>query len=687
MTIHKVHIYSIRLAIFFLVIIPSLVNGQDAKTNYQNDIFWTVRNAESIRWDLTDEVRLPHSDHIEMSGQYVSAIIDYQIDEKKNVHVSRDILFPQLRRYLKINDPDYLKYRAYLRDKYTDTILPVITIGQNRFVLGSVDSVVINGKLNFYHHALSGLQVKRTFYPSMNSRVMVEKWTITNVSDSVKKINIGNTRFQQQETGSKGHYTRTIFSDALSEVLLSQNQSYSFGIYFTATLNDEEMQATTLAKTEQSRNSFLDTVKQSLVLITPDAELNTLFYFSKIRAAESIFDTKLGLVHSPGGGSYYTGIWANDQAEYSGPFFPYLNYKTGTIAALNAYRTFLKNIPKDDGKMWASFEMEGDLPCCSKDRGDAAMIAFGATQFCLASGKKEYAETLWPLIEWCIAYSEKMKNSQGVIASDSDELEGRFPTGTANLSTSSLHYGALIQAAYLAKALGKSPRLVRKYNTLAKSLSLSIEQYFGATVQGMHTYKYYAENKTLRSWISMPLVVGIDDRAQGTLDALFNKLWSDNGVLTELNPEASKPAVFWDRGTLYAFRGAFLAGGADRALKKLQSFSKTRLTGFHVPYVVEAWPEGNMAHLSAESALYCRIFTEGILGIQPTGFKSFDMQPHLPSDWDTFEIRNIAAFDTSFDLSIERKGGQLNLSIKENGRSILKKAVKDGELISVNLTR
>jgi hypothetical protein len=78
---------------------------------------------------------------------------------------------------------------------------------------------------------------------------------------------------------------------------------------------------------------------------------------------------------------------------------------------------------------------------------------------------------------------------------------------------------------------------------------------------------------------------------------------------------------------LYALRGAFKAGAADQALEKLLSCFQIRLLGFQVPYVVKAWPEGNTAHLSAESATYCRIFTEGILGIVPTGFQAFSMRP------------------------------------------------------------
>ena len=35
------------------------------------------------------------------------------------------------------------------------------------------------------------------------------------------------------------------------------------------------------------------------------------------------------------------------------------------------------------------------------DRGDAAMIAYGAARYALASGNKEEARQLWALIEWC----------------------------------------------------------------------------------------------------------------------------------------------------------------------------------------------------------------------------------------------------------------------------------------------
>ena len=45
---------------------------------------------------------------------------------------------------------------------------------------------------------------------------------------------------------------------------------------------------------------------------------------------------------------------------------------------------------------------------------------------------------------------------------------------------------------------------------------------------------------------------------------------------------------------------------------------------------VEAYTEGNQRHLSAESAFYCRLCTEGLFGLRPTGFRSFTYTPRLP---------------------------------------------------------
>lgn len=151
------------------------------------------------------------------------------------------------------------------------------------------------------------------------------------------------------------------------------------------------------------------------------------------------------------------------------------------------------------------------------DRGDAAMIAYGAARYALASGNKEEARQLWPLIEWCLEFNHKKLNEAGVVTSDADELEGRFPAGKANLCTSSLYYDALLSAAYLAEDLDKGAAVIKKYRQQASDLEKAIDSYFAATVEGFDTYAYYEGNDILRAWICIPLTVGINKRATGTI--------------------------------------------------------------------------------------------------------------------------------------------------------------------------
>ena len=146
-----------------------------------------------------------------------------------------------------------------------------------------------------------------------------------------------------------------------------------------------------------------------------------------------------------------------------------------------------------------------------------------------------------------------------------------------------------------------------------------------------------------------------------------------------------EPDLFWDRGTLYAFRGALKAGATDRGMEKLKAYSSTRLLGFHVPYVVEAWPEGNMAHLSAESALYCRIITEGLAGVNPTGFRTFEMTPQLPDGWSGYSIEKIKAFGSEFDIRLSRQGSKIKTLITVGEKVVFDRLVQPGKVVEVKL--
>ncbi|MDD4646572.1 MAG: hypothetical protein PHY99_11355, partial [Bacteroidales bacterium] len=379
---------------------------------------------------------------------------------------------------------------------------------------------------------------------------------------------------------------------------------------------------------------------------------------------------------------YHAAICANDQAEYSGPWFGYAGYKLGLEAGLNAYRWFAKFMNPEFKPIPSSIIAEGiDFWDGAGDRGDQAMIAYGASRFALSSGNIEIAKELWPLIEYCLEFSHRKINADGVVNSDSDELEGRFPAGTANLCTSSLYYDALLSAAKLCRELGKPESQSDKYLKEAAHLKLSINKFFGAKVEGFDTYRYYKENDVLRSWICMPLTVGIYERKEGTVAALFSpRLWTADGLATQAGDK-----TFWDRSTLYGLRGVFACGETEKGLDYLKKYSERRLLGVHVPYPVEAYPEGDQKQLSGESALYCRIITEGLFGIRPTGLRSFAISPKLPQGWNEMELNNITAFGNTFDIKVKKAGKMTIVQIDRPGKKPIVKNWNGKAPLEINL--
>lgn len=640
---------------------------------------WHLNQDGGISWEVKSGDNA-HSDHIEMSGLKVSTVVRYGVDDEGNFLLNRGMVWPMLRTIP--NDT-----HASLMRKLGWNPLENVLIN-NTQIKEQVHRISLDGTMEV-ESDLSTRQgvvgLTRILFPSTTQPMFCEKYVLENKGNKAVTVEINqvkNVMTTAAEKGVNGSYQIIQALNGAAYTSLQPGQSVSFYAY-TAGYEQGEPEVTPDIESELSkRQAFIQELWGKLVLNTPDPVINTMFAFAKIRGAESIYDTACGLLHGPGGESYYAAIWANDQAEYINPFFPFLGYDKGNQSALNAYLQFARFMNDAYKPLPSSIIAEGtDVWGGAGDRGDAAMIAYGASRYALERGSKEEAEQLWPLIEWCLEYCHRKVNADGVVASDSDELEGRFPAGDANLCTSSLYYDALNSAVYLGKELKKEGKLLKQYASQAKSLKANIEKYFGAEVEGFQTYQYYKGNDVLRSWICIPLTVNIFDRKEETVRALFSpRLWTENGLLTQAGSE-----TFWDRSTLYALRGVYACGETEKATEYLKFYSGQRLLGEHIPYAIEAWPEGNQRHLSAESGLYCRIITEGMFGIRPTGFKSFVLTPRLPAEWNQMSLHKIQAFGSSFDVEIQRAGEKLQVTVLNQGKVCVKKTIKEGDSLMVKL--
>ncbi len=654
---------------------------------------WTIQDDGAIRWNINDNI--PHDDHLEMSGQQLSVVLRYGVDAQKRFHLNRSLVFPMLRMH-----PN--KTQNNLKQRFDVNIPALVTVDDQTLLNEEVRDVTFNGIMRVESsfgyvyrrkELKDAVQLTRVLYPSTNAARYCEEYTFKNSSPNQITLRVPEWNVTYTTPEEAGVYGAYCIEAALSKsgvFVLKPGETLEFYAIFSggkladasSGRNNAGLSHINILSERAAREALISQWWGNLVLETPDPVLNRMFAFAKLRGAESIYRTKGGLMHGPGGEAYYAAVWANDQAEYINPFFPFLGYEIGDESALNSFRHFARYMNPEYKPIPSSIISEGvSFWHGAKDRGDGAMIAYGAARYALARGDKAEARELWPLIEWCLEYCNRKLTPAGVVASNSDELENRFPAGDANLCTSTLYYDALRSAVMLGRELGVSAKQLNTYRDQADALEKAIEKHFGYEIEGFHSYRYYEGNDILRSWICMPLVMGIYTRAQGTIDALFSpRLWTDDGLLTQAGTE-----TFWDRSTLYALRGTIAAGEVEKGMSFLKKYSHRRLLGDHVPYAIEAWPEGDQRHLSAESGLYCRIYTEGLFGIRPTGLRSFEMTPRLPQEWEYMNLNCVRAFNSEFDIRVSRAGKKLHVEVLKGGKPILRKNVTEGVAVRVNL--
>ena len=604
-----------------------------------------------------DSSKLPHFNHIEMTGFETSSIISYKIDTNNRLELYRFCVFPQIR------------------------VIPNETRGSLSYSFDGVElsfgsslkteKIEFNGLLTFFQSA-EAVEIQHTLCPAYDKKALIEKIIIKNTSDVKQALTVKNKSLYKKinkvfliEDKPQEVFTDVFFDgqrlDLRSQKLILDAHEEKTILICNGV---ERLSAEQMENQFEMRKQFIDKMQSRMQIVTPDNVINRMIEFCKIRASESIFNTKNGLMHAPGGGNYYAALWTNDQCEYANPLFAYLGYPIAKEQSINCYKLFSKLASKDKAIPTSIVACGDDIWNGARDRGDSSMFLYGLCRYLLTTGDRQTAVEFLPAIQIAQEYVQSQITDDGVVKSDSDELENRFESGNANLSTACITYDAFISLNYLYKELGEDIK-AEEILADAQKIKSGIENYFGADVEGYATYRYCKEETNLRSWICLPLVMGIDNRREQTVSAMLSdKLCKDNGMLTR-----SGEKTYWDRSLLYALRGLFYVGENEKALSLLSKYTTERLLGFHPPYPIEAFPEGNSAQLSAESALYLRIFTEGILGYRPIGFNKFEIKPNLPDGWDKFCINNIELCGKAFDISV-KNGDQYTLKINDEVISI-----------------
>lgn len=588
-----------------------------------------------MRWSIEQNKRRicsenfeNHSDDVEMSGERVSAVVAYGAD-KGGFHCDLLLVYPWVRLQPDVTQSSY-QVRCPCAQLFAEE--------REKFLRVSFD-----GTLSVLTEA-EGVRTERIFYPSVTEPIFYELVRLHNKSGQPVKILLDGYKKLDGRIACEGY----VYAERTAETgadVLAPGEQREVCFRYTARFSDQAIphEKNSLKK----RRERVACLFSQCDLETGNNVFDTMYTFAKLRAGESIFRTKKGLVHSPGGTNYYAAVWCNDQCEYATPWFAFTGDKKEKQAAKNAmhwYRPFMNDeyVPIPSSIISEGTDYWNDR----RDRGDAAMYLYGNSRFFLTTGEMPTEEESW-MLDWCAEYTLRQIDEHHVVVSDTDELEFRLSSGV-NLATSCIAYGAFGLYACLLRKAGKAER-ASLFEEKRKEIRLGIEEWFGAEIEGYHTYAYHKGCEEIRAWNCLPAFMGIMDRAEETADSIRERLWKEDGCRSGEHEE-----ILWDRSALYGIASLFRQGRREEAWQHLIGLSTSRLLGERVPYAVEAYPEFNMRHLSAESALYCRIVTDGLLNISFTD-SGFSVDPRLPEALPSLRLNRILLCGTFWNIEVSKE--------------------------------
>lgn len=358
---------------------------------------------------------------------------------------------------------------------------------------------------------------------------------------------------------------------------------------------------------------------------------------------------------------FYCGVWCNDQVEYAAPALTLFGEEERAVA-LNCLRVLGRTFDKERRLVPYSVEVDGGY-VGRVDRGDAGMFGWGGSLFMLAVGNEELSREVFAYVRFVCGLLVRKVAEGRVVLSESDELEGRFAAGDANLSVNCLAILGLLSGAEAAREVGEG-RLAEEYEESAETLRKAVHNYF--EVDEAKRYAYYKGCKDARGWACLTALAGLRDG----LDALkyvLRELWVGDdrevgkrgeGVLV-----SEESNDIWDRCTLYAIRAAFRAGLVEEGSERLAEYARRRDSSIDaLPFAVEN--NESCVQLSAESGLLIRVFTEGLLGIEFKHGRKMKLQPRCPANWDRYSVCSVCYLNLCLDFRIEKTGMGIHLEVR-----------------------
>src|SRR5215203_510969 len=270
----------IPVSVFFHVLFLSgsfYCIGQSLNLPKQKDR-WTIQSDGSIEWKIDN--RLPHNDHIEMSGQKVSLWMQYGVDTSGKSILNRTVVFPTFR-LLPVRTIAHMMYDV------KDEELPRIIINDRLYKSGVYNAArqndlpekVLSIRQKGIMEIFSEISLKegvvklhRSFFPSVDKPIAIEKFVFTNTAKQPVKIEL---EYMYRETktptekssGGQHSFIVSTINDGLKTV--NAGDSVVFAISYQATNQKSDVTVADIKEEEKQRRKRVDEMQSHLVLETP----------------------------------------------------------------------------------------------------------------------------------------------------------------------------------------------------------------------------------------------------------------------------------------------------------------------------------------------------------------------------------------------------------------------------------
>ena len=73
----------------FFVLSLGILNSLSAQ---ESNSRWEIKSNGEITWEIVDKI--PHQDHIEMSGKRISGVVRYGVNEDHSFSIKREVVWP-----------------------------------------------------------------------------------------------------------------------------------------------------------------------------------------------------------------------------------------------------------------------------------------------------------------------------------------------------------------------------------------------------------------------------------------------------------------------------------------------------------------------------------------------------------------------------------------------------------------